>query len=109
MDHASKQRLKEIQRRTISLTTSSESFLLYLHNLQQTSGLSPELQSVVAATSEFLSLMTEALRVSQLDMNRLNWTEDSTPFRNWRAHWHTAYENFVTQTNIGFLADDLEF
>src|SRR4051794_17120730 len=61
------QRSREILRRMTSLMSSAASLSTYLSNLQPTSELSPELRSLVAATSAFLSLTTEALAALQYD------------------------------------------
>ncbi len=100
MHPADKATSQEIQRRTISLKSSAESLNKYLNNLQQISGLSPLLQSQVAATSELVSLMTAALVVLQFATNRSNWTEDLAELESWKQHWRTAYESFVTQSEL---------
>jgi len=100
MHPVDKQTTTEIQRRMISLSSSSESFAKFLRNLLQISELSPLLQSQAAATLELVSLMTAALRVSQYATNRSNWTEDFTELENWKQHWRTAYKSFEVQSNI---------
>jgi len=105
MSLPAKELSREIQRRMISLRSSSVNLQRYLLSLQQISELSPELQSAAAATSEFLSLMTAALSVLQYATNRSIWTEDSTELENWKLHWRTAYENFETQSNIAVMPE----
>jgi len=97
MDPEHKQVIKDLRHRTTSLLNSAVSLQSFLLSLKQTSGLSPQLQLAVEATSDFLLLMTEALRVLQLDMARSNWTDVSTQLQNWREHWHIAYANFESQ------------
>lgn len=97
-----KQLTRELLRRMTSLTISAETLIKYLSSWQKISEQSPLLQSQAAATLELVSLMTAALRVSQYAINRSSWTGGSQELESWREHWHTAYENFETQSNIGF-------
>lgn len=96
------EQLRRVRHRMTSLMSSGETLTKYLHNLETTSELSPRLQSLVAATSELVSLMTAGLAVLQFDTERSLWTEDFTPLENWRAHWHTAYRSFEIQSNLRY-------
>lgn len=105
MDRTTQEQLRAIRYRMTSLTNSGETLIEYLRSVETTSGSSPLLRSAVAATSELVSLMTAGLSVLQFDMERLHWTDDFTPLENWKRHWHTAYESFVTQTNFRYMDD----
>ncbi len=101
--------VKAIQHRTISLTSSVESLTRSLRLLSATSELSPDLQSLVAATSALASLTTAGLAVLQYEADRLFWTSGSARLQNLREHWLTAYENLselVEQLPINNPPDD---
>lgn len=99
MDEETRLTIKEILRRTTSLQSSVESFQNYLLKLCKISALSPGMQYLVEATSEFLSLMIAGLYVSQFGMDRSRWTNDFTDFLTLREHWRTAYGNFETASS----------
>lgn len=84
---------KEILRRMTSLTSSMGSFQSYLSNVCKTSALSPEQQSQVVATLDYLCLMMEALLVLQSVTERSLWTDVSTLYKSLSTHWRTALVN----------------
>jgi hypothetical protein len=99
------QRSQEIQRRTTSLRSSSESLANYLTNLLPTLVSSPLCQYQAAATLELVSLMTLALSALQYAARRSSSTGDFTELQNWKLHWRTACENFETQYNINLMPE----
>jgi hypothetical protein len=99
------QRTREILRRMTSLRSSAESLKIFLSNLQPTSELSPELRSLVAATSAFLSLTTAAVYALQYDAEASQSTGDSTMLESWSQHWRTALENFESHSHQAMQND----
>jgi len=106
MNEQERDELKILRYRTISLSNCAESLRLYISNYQQTSEPSQRWLSAAAAISELASLTTAGLSVLQFDMERSLWTDDFTVLHNWRAHWHTAYENCMTQSNLRYMDED---
>jgi len=93
MNHKEALLLKDILRRMTSLKNSAVNLSEFLLSVQKTSGLSPQLQLRVVATSDCLLLTTAVLYALQYDMDRSNWTEDFTHLLNLRRLCRTAYEN----------------
>jgi len=98
-------KLKQIQRRMTSLTSSMESFQTFLLSLPKTSEPSPGLLCAAAATSDLVSLMMAAAAVSQSEMDRLYWTNDLARLRNLKGLWHTACENLSDALDAAFVTD----
>jgi hypothetical protein len=106
MDPKEREELKTLRYRMTSLSNSGESLRLYINSCLQTSEPSQRWQSAAAAISELVSLMTAGLSVLQFDIERSLWTEDFTQLHNWKAHWHTALENCMTQNNLRYMDED---